>query len=106
MARELAALTLGDLLAVSPGDVLALFLLDSVALPLVDLLAVLPGNLAALLLGLLGALLGCDVTAHLLIVDLLADLAGHGLADLGVDGVAFLLIGSGALLAGNVLNKM
>ena len=103
MARELAALTLGDLLAVSPGDVLALFLLDSVALPLVDLLAVLPGNLAALLLGLLGALLGCDVTAHLRVVNLLTDLAGHRLADLGVDGVAFPLVSGGALLTGNVL---
>jgi len=102
LARELAALTLGDLLAVSPGDVLALFLLDSVALPLVDLLAVLPGNLTALLLGLLGALLGCDVTAHLLIVDLLADLAGHGGADLGVDSVALPLVSRGALLTGNV----
>ena len=61
------------------------------------------GHLAALLLGLLGALLGGDVTAHLLVVNLLTDLAGHGGADLGVDGVAFSLIASGALLAGNVL---
>ena len=61
------------------------------------------GHLAALLLGLLGALLGCDITAHLLIVDLLADLAGHGGADLGVDSVTLPLIGGGALLAGNVL---
>ena len=65
----------------------------------------LPGHLAALLLGLLGALLGGDVTAYLLVVDLLADLAGHGGADLGVDGVAFPLVIGGALLAGNVLKK-
>ena len=103
LTRELAALTLGDLLAVGPGYILTFLLLDSLALPFIDLLTMLPGNLAALLLGLLGALLGCDVTAHLRVVNLLADLAGHGLADLGVDGVAFPLMGSGALLAGNVL---
>ena len=61
------------------------------------------GHLAALLLGLLGALLGGDVTADLLVVDLLADLAGHGGADLGVDGVTLPLVSGGALLAGNVL---
>merc|ERR1711910_58468 len=62
----------------------------------------LPGHLAALLLGLLGALLGGEVTAHLLVVDLLADLAGHGGADLSVDGVTFPVVSGGALLAGNV----
>ena len=65
----------------------------------------LPGHLAALLLGLLGALLGGDVTADLLVVNLLADLAGYGGADLGVDGVTFPIVVSGALLTGNVLNK-
>merc|ERR1719341_1932784 len=40
--------------------------------------------------------------ADLLVVNLLTHLAGHGVADLGVDSVAFLLIGGGALLAGNV----
>ena len=63
----------------------------------------LPGQLATLLLGLLGALLGGDVTAHLLVVNLLTDLAGHGGADLGVDGVTFLLVDSIALLTGNIL---
>ena len=43
-------------------------------------------------MGLLGALLGGDVTAHLLVVDLLTHLAGHGVADLGVHGVALLLV--------------
>ena len=100
------ALTLRDGLTVSPGDVLAFLPFNSIALPLVDILALLNRDLATLLLGLLRALLGPDLTADLRVVNLLADLAGHGLADLGVDGVAFLLIGSGALLAGNVLNKM
>merc|ERR1719341_2080872 len=40
--------------------------------------------------------------ADLLVVNLLTHLAGHGVADLGVDSVAFLLIGGGALLARNV----
>merc|ERR1719486_799327 len=102
LAGEAAALTVSCLLAVSPGDVLAFLFLHSVALPLIDILALLPGHLTALLLGLLGALLGDDVTAHLRVVDLLTDLAGHGLADLGVDGVTFPLMGSGALLAGNI----
>merc|ERR1719418_522817 len=102
LAGEAAALTISGLLAVGPRDVLALLLLDSLALPLIDILALLPRHLTALLLGLLGALLGGDVTAHLRVVNLLTDLAGHGLADLGVDGVAFPLMGSGALLAGNV----
>ena len=105
MARELAALTLGDLLAVGPGDILAFLLLDSLALPLIDILAVFPGHLTALLLGLLGAFLGSDITAHLLVVDLLADLAGHGGADLGVDSVALPLVSRGALLTGDVLKR-
>ena len=88
---------------------LALLLLDCVALPLIDLLAMLLGHPTALLLGLLGALLGGDVAAHLLVVDLLADLVGHGGADLGVDGVdgvdgvTLPLVSGGALLAGNIL---
>jgi len=102
LSGEAAALTVSSLLAVSPWDVLAFLFLHSVALPLIDILALLPGHLAALLLGLLRALLGSDVTAHLGVVDLLTDLAGHGVADLGVDSVAFLLISSGALLAGDV----
>ena len=105
LAGEAAALTVSCLLAVSPGDVLAFLLLHSLALPLIDILALLPGHLAALLLGLLRALLGSDVTAHLGVVDLLTDLAGHGGADLGVDGVTFPIVVSGALLTGNVLNK-
>ena len=64
------------------------------------------GNLATLLLGLLGALLGGDVTADLGVVNLLAHLAGHGVADLGVDSVALLLIGGKALLAGNILKQV
>ena len=103
LAGEAAALTVSCLLAVSPGDVLAFLLLHSLALPLIDILALLPGHLAALLLGLLRALLGSDVTAHLRVVDLLTDLAGHRGADLGVDSVALPLIGGGALLAGDVL---
>merc|ERR1719418_497049 len=103
LAGEAAALTVSSLLAVGPGDVLAFFLLDSLALPLIDILALLPGHFAALLLGLLGALLGGDVTAHLRVVNLLTDLAGHGGADLSVDSVALPLIGGGALLAGDVL---
>ena len=103
LAGEVTALTLSSLLAVSPGDVLAFLLLNSLALPLIDILALLPGHLAALLLGLLRALLGSDITAHLLVVNLLADLAGHGGADLGVDSVALPLVSGRALLAGNVL---
>ena len=103
LAGEAAALTVSGLLTVSPGDVLAFLLLNSLALPLIDILAVFPGHLTALLLGLLGALLGGDVTAHLLVVNLLTDLAGHRGADLGVDCVAFPLVSGGALLAGNVL---
>ena len=103
LAGELAALTLGDVLAVCPGDVLAFLLLHSLALPLIDIIADLLGDLATLLLGLLRALLGGDVTADLRVVNLLTHLAGHGVADLGVDSVALLLIGGRALLAGNVL---
>merc|ERR1719452_246538 len=102
LAGELAALTLRDILAVSPGDILAFLLLHSLALPLIDVIADLLGDLKTLLLGLLRALLGGDVTADLLVVNLLADLAGHRVADLGVDSVTLLLIGGRALLAGNV----
>ena len=105
LAGELAALTLGDILAVGPGDVLAFLLLHSLALPLIDVIADLLGDLATLLLGLLRALLGGDVTADLRVVNLLTHLAGHGVADLGVDSITLLLIGGGALLAGNVLDK-
>merc|ERR1719486_565543 len=105
LSGEATALTVSSLLAVSPWDVLAFLFLHSVALPLIDILALLPGHLTALLLGRLGALLGDDVTAHLRVVDLLTDLAGHGLADLGVDSVALPLIGGGALLAGTFLHS-
>ena len=94
LAGELAALTLRDVLAVCPGDVLAFLLLHSLALPLIDIIADLLGDLATLLLGLLRALLGGDVTADFRVVNLLADLAGHGVADLGVDSVTLLLVGS------------
>ena len=99
------ALTLGDSLAVCLGHVLAFLLLDGLALPLIDILAFLNRDLTALLLGLLGALLGGDVTADLGVVNLLAHLAGHGVTDFSVDSVALLLIGGGALLAGNVLKQ-
>ena len=105
LSGEAAALTVSGLLAVSPWDVLAFLFLHSVALPLIDILALLPGHLAALLLGLLGALLGGDVTAHLRVVNLLTDLAGHRGADLGVDSVAFPLVSGGALLTRNVLKN-
>merc|ERR1719341_185847 len=102
LTGELAALTLGDILAVCPGDVLAFLLLHSLALPLIDVTADLLGDLATLLLGLLRALLGGDVTADLGVVNLLTHLAGHRVADLSVDSVAFLLVRSGALLTGNI----
>merc|ERR1711971_897699 len=102
LARKAMALTLGDCLTVSLGNVLAFFSLHSLALPLIDILTLLNWDLAALLLGLLRALLGGDVTADLGVVNLLAHLAGHGVADLGVDSVAFSLVRSGALLTGNI----
>merc|ERR1712037_486148 len=102
LAREAVALTLGDCLTVCLGDVLTFLPLHSLALPLIDILALLNRDLAALLLGLLRALLGSDVTADLGVVNLLTHLAGHGVADLGVDGVAFSLVRSGTLLAGNI----
>ena len=97
------ALTLRDGLTVSLGDILTFLPLHSLALPLIDVIADLLGDLTTLLLGLLRALLGGDVTADLRVVNLLADLAGHGVADLGVDSVAFLLVAGRALLTGNVL---
>merc|ERR1739838_1180071 len=102
LTGELAALTLGDVLAVGPGEVLAFLLLNSLALSLIDVIADFLGDLAALLLGLLRALLGGDITADLLVVNLLADLAGHGVTHLGVDSVTLLLVGGRALLARNV----
>ena len=51
----------------------------------------------------MGALLGGGITADLGVVNLLADLAGHRVADLGIHGVTLLLIAGGALLTGNVL---
>ena len=99
------ALALGNGLTVSLGNILTFLLLDSLTLPLIDVIADLFGDLAALLLGLLRALLSGDVTADLLVVNLLADLAGHGVADLGIDSVTLLLIAGGALLAGNILDK-
>merc|ERR1719489_672448 len=102
LARKAVALTLGDGLTVCLGDVLAFFSLHSLALPLIDILTLLNRDLVTLLLGLLRALLGGDVTADLRVVNLLAHLAGHGVADLGVDSVAFPLVRSGALLTGNI----
>jgi len=102
LAREAVALTLRDGLTVGPGDVLAFLPFDSLALPLIDILALLNRNLATLLLGLLRALLGPDLTADLRVVNLLAHLAGHRVADLGVDSIAFPLVGSRALLTRNI----
>merc|ERR1719237_537460 len=102
LTGEAVALTLRDILAVGPGDVLTFLLLHSLALPLIDVITNLLGDLATLLLRLLRALLGGDVTADLGVVNLLTHLASHGVADLGVDSVAFLLVSSGALLTGNV----
>merc|ERR1719489_114676 len=102
LARKAVALTLGDGLTVSLGDVLAFFSLHSLALPLIDILTLLNRDLATLLLGLLRALLGGDVTADLRVVNLLAHLAGHRVADLGVDSVALPLVRSGALLTRNI----
>ena len=93
----------GGLRTLSPGNSLAFLLLHSLALPLIDVIADLLRDLATLLLGLLRALLGADFTADLLVVNLFAHLAAHRVADLGVDSVALLLIGGGALLARNVL---
>merc|ERR1719312_824332 len=102
LAGELTALMLRDSLAVSLRHVLAFLLLNSLALPLVDIITDLLGDLATLLLGLLGALLGCDVTANLLVVNLLAHLSGHRVTHLCVHGVALLLVGGRTLLTGNV----
>ena len=85
---------------------MAFLLLHSLALPLIDIIADFLGDLATLLLGLLRALLGADFTADLRVVNLLTHLASHGVADLGIDSVALLLIAGGALLAGNILDEV
>merc|ERR1711910_215164 len=104
------ALALRDLLGLDPGHqgadtprlLLAVLDRDLLAGLAAQLLAVDLRHLDTPHLGDIGALLAGDVTAHLGVVNLLTDLAGHGLADLGVDCVAFPLMGSGALLAGNI----
>ena len=50
----------------------------------------------------MGALLGGGITADLGVVNLLANQADHGVADLSVHSVTLLLIAGGALLAGNM----
>ena len=90
LARDGPALPLEDLVALSLGHVLALLPLHGLALPLGDVLALLPGHLATLLLGLLLTVLLAKVSLG---------------ADLGVDSVAFLLVGGGALLAGDILKQ-
>ena len=94
---------LSSLLTVSLGNVLAFLLVDSLTNLLVNVMALLLGHLAALLLGLLSALLVGDVTTLLDVVNLLTHLACHMLADRSIDSLAFLGVGSGALLGGNIL---
>ena len=144
LAGEAAALLGCGLLAFSPGDSLALLLLHGGALPLLDIIAVFPGHIlahllllwhvAALLLGnlhkaictrtqfkdmyvdhYLATLLSDNISALLGVVDLLADLSGHGLALLSIHGVALtavahlpltlLLVHLLALTAGLVLEE-
>ena len=87
---ERATLPVGGLGALGPGNSLAFLLLDSLALPLL--------NLGAFFLGNVLAFLGSDVTAHLLVVNFLADLLGHR--------VAFLTINSLALATRNILQNI
>ena len=113
LSGEGATLSGGRFGALSSRNVLAFFLLDSLALPVLnigtflsgDIATFFLGNVLAFLFGDVTALLGWNIPALLGVVDLLTDLAGHGGADLGVDGVTFPIVVSGALLTGNVLNK-
>ena len=68
-------------------------------------MALLLGNTAALLLGLLAALLSGHVAALLGVVNLLTHLPGHLLADLSVHSLTLLVVGSGALLRLDVLDR-
>ena len=99
------ALPLSVLLTISLGNILAFLLLNSLALPLIDVMTLLFGDTAALLLGLLTALLSGHVAALLRVVNLLTHLPGHRLANLSVHSLTFLVVGGGALLGGDVLQK-
>ena len=72
-----AALPVGGLGALGPWNSLAFLLLDSLTLPLL--------NFGAFFLGHVLAFLGSDVTADLLVVNLLTDLLGYGVTLLTID---------------------
>merc|ERR1719309_1655235 len=78
--RKAAALPVGDFRALGPWNSLAFFFLHSVTQPLL--------NLSAFFLGYILALLGPDVTANLVVVNLLADLFGHRVALLAINSLA------------------
>merc|ERR1719474_2163312 len=78
--RKAATLPVGDFRALSPWNSLAIFFLNSLALPLLDL--------SAFFLGHILALLGPDVTANLVAVNLLADLFGYRVALLAINSLA------------------
>merc|ERR1719348_1412393 len=92
--REAAALSVRGLGTLGSGNSLAFFLLYSIALPLLDIVT--------LFLWHVPALLGSDITALLLIVNLLADLSCHGITFLAVNGFAFLAVDSVTLTAGHI----
>merc|ERR1719462_629302 len=95
---EAAALSVGGLGTLGSRNSLAFFLLYSIALPLLDIVALLLGHALALLLGHVPAFFGSDITALLLVVDLLADLSCYGITFLAIDSFAFLAVDSLTLL--------
>ena len=103
MLREAAALSVRGLGTLGSGNSLAFFLLYSIALPLLNIVALLLGHILALLLGHVPAFLGSDITALLLVVDLLADLSCYGITFLAIDSFAFLAVDSVTLTAGHIL---
>merc|ERR1719322_720597 len=78
---EASTLPVRSLRAFGPWNSLALFLLHGLTLPLVDLVA--------LLLGHVPALLGGNIAALLLVVNLLADLLSHWVTFFSVNSFAF-----------------
>ena len=72
-------------------------------MPLLDIVALFLGHVLALLLGHVPAFLGSDITALLLVVDLLADPSCYVITFLAIDSFAFLAVDSVALTVGHIL---
>jgi len=103
--RNIGALLLGDwmtllcrsLLTLSSGNILAFFLLDGVTNSFWDVMAMLVRDLATLLLGYVMALLAWHVLALLLVTQVLANLLVNSVTFLSIGSFTLLLVASLAL---------